>query len=55
MKTTLLFGDQERKDILELVALSDDASKYNFGYGNGVIENLRADAEETRQETEAEE
>lgn len=44
----LQFGDQERKDILELDALSDDALKYNFGYGIGGIDNLRRDAEEIR-------
>lgn len=49
-----LFGDQERRDILELDALSDDALKYNFGYGPAGIENLRSDAEQIRQEIKEE-
>ena len=50
--TTMIFGDQERKDILELDALSDDALKYNFGYGEAGIKNLRDNAEEIRNEVE---
>jgi len=54
MSKTMMFGDQERKDILELDALSDDALKYNFGYGAAGIENLREDAKEIRKEIKAE-
>ena len=46
----LIFGDQERKDILELDELSDDCLKYNFGYGEAGIENLRDNAKEVRKE-----
>ena len=46
----LLFGDQERKDILELDELGDDVLKCNFGYGNAGIENLRENAREIRRE-----
>lgn len=48
--TTYLFGDQERKDILELDALSDECLKANFGYTDAGIENLRENAREIREE-----
>lgn len=43
-------GDRERKDILELDELSDDALKANFGYTDAGIENLRDQANEVRKE-----
>lgn len=48
----LYFGDQERKDILELDALSDAALKANLGYTDAGIDNLRRDAREIREAEE---
>jgi len=45
-------GDQEKKDILEMDALSDEALKANFGYGDAGIDNLRRDARQIRKEME---
>lgn len=42
------FGDQERKDILELDELSDVSLKANFGYTDAGIENLRQNAKDIR-------
>ena len=47
--TTYVLGNQERQDIIELDMLSDDALKYNFGYTNAGIENLREQAKELRE------
>jgi hypothetical protein len=50
---SIIGGDQERVDVLELDALSDAALMHNFGYSKAGIENLRSDAKEIRAELEA--
>ena len=44
--------DTEKKDILELDALSDEVLAHNFGYGPAGIENLRDNAKAIREEEE---
>jgi hypothetical protein len=51
---TPVFGDQERKDILELDELSDAVLKANFGYTDAGIETLRDNAKFIREEARRE-